>query len=117
MNWLNVDNELILDIANPIMDNLMEGSTEIDWEKHIRNFDDQLKKIIPKKQFESHCNHYQSTVGFFAQRELVGIYKKSSDVRLFWRQWHISSDDEFVAFLHLKVKDHKEVIVINYSVS
>lgn len=36
----------ILAVADPIMDNLMEGSTAIDHEKHTRDFTDRMKRIV-----------------------------------------------------------------------
>ena len=38
----------ILRIANPIMDNLMDASTAIDHERHIRDFSDRMKAIVTK---------------------------------------------------------------------
>jgi hypothetical protein len=38
----------IFALADPIMDNLMEASTAIDHERHIRDFSDRLKSIVTK---------------------------------------------------------------------
>ena len=35
----------ILAVADPIMDNLMEGSTAIDHEQHTRDFTDRMKSL------------------------------------------------------------------------
>ncbi len=48
----------ILAVADPIMDNLMEGSTEINHEKHTRDFTDRMKRIVTKEYFETVCRHY-----------------------------------------------------------
>ena len=45
MDFEKMSESEILDIANPIMDNLMEASTRIDHERHIRDFTDRMKKI------------------------------------------------------------------------
>lgn len=39
----------ILAVADPIMDNLMKGSTAIDHEKHTRDFTDRMKCIVTKE--------------------------------------------------------------------
>lgn len=36
----------ILSIANPIMDSLMDASTAIDYERHIKDFTDRLKSVL-----------------------------------------------------------------------
>ena len=37
INWLEMSNEDIMAIVNPIMDNLMQASTNIDHENHVQN--------------------------------------------------------------------------------
>ena len=48
MNWLNMTDDEIMGIANPIMDNLMQTSTDNDHEKHVRDFCEHLKSIVTK---------------------------------------------------------------------
>ena len=45
----------ILSIANPIMDNLMEASTAINYERHIRDFTARLKSVLSKERLEWIC--------------------------------------------------------------
>jgi hypothetical protein len=40
MTLENMSDDDILRVANPIMDNLMDASTVIDHERHIRDFSD-----------------------------------------------------------------------------
>lgn len=116
MNWLELTDDEIMTIVNPIMDNLMQASTDIDHEKHIRDFSDNMKKIVTKENFEQQCNQYQRHLGNFTAREFVGIFKKKQDVRVFWRQWYSKSEDEFVAFIHLVYKGDRYQVV-NASIS
>ena len=107
INWLEMSNEDIMAIVNPIMDNLMQASTNIDHKKHVRDFSDRLKSIVTEENLKEQCRVYQEKLGFFAQRELVGIFRKKNDVRVFWRQWYTKSDDEFVAYIALHEKNNK----------
>ncbi|MES9831880.1 MAG: hypothetical protein ABW139_06510 [Candidatus Thiodiazotropha sp. DIVDIV] len=116
MNWLKMSDAEIMNIANPIMDNLMQASTDIDHERHVRDFSAKLKNTVTKENLEAQCEKYQSEVGVFSKREFVAIYRKSTDVRVFWRQWYSKSTDEFVAFLHL-VENEGKMEVVNVSVS
>lgn len=61
----------ILAVAGPIMDNLMEGSTTIDHDKHTRDFTDRMKRIVTKEYLETVCRTYQAERGYFAKRECV----------------------------------------------
>lgn len=116
MNWLEMSDEEIMNIASPIMNNLMEASTDIDHERHVKDFSDKLKRVVTKENLEEQCQKYQSELGTFSKREFVAIFRKSTDARIFWRQWYTKSEDEFVAFLHLTEKNGK-VEVVNVSVS
>jgi len=108
--------EEIMKIVAPIMDNLMDASTEIDHEKHIRDFSQNMKKIVTEENLQQQCLQYQNELGFFGKRELIGIVKKSSDVRVFWKQWYTQSEDEFLAFVHI-MENNGKLEVVNASVS
>lgn len=116
MNWLTMTDEEIMRIASPIMDNLMQASTDKDHQKHIKDFSENMKKIVTKENFLTQCEEYQLQLGLFTKRELVGVFKKQKDVRIFWKQWYSKSSDEYLAFLHLIKRDDK-IEVINASVS
>lgn len=116
MNWLEMSDDEIMQIAEPIMDNLMQASTDIDHEKHVRDFSDRMKKIVTKENLEQQCREYQADLGFFSQRDLVGIFRKQCDVRVFWKQWFTKSNDEYLAFVHLVDRDGR-IEVVNASVS
>jgi len=116
MNWLKLSDGEIMELVTPIMDNLMDGSTEIDHAKHVQDFSDNMKSIVTKDELKKQCKSYQETLGFFTKRELVGIFKKKGDVRVFWKQWYSKSDDEFLAFVHI-VQRKRKLEVVNASVS
>lgn len=116
MNWLNMTDDEVMDIAKPIMDNLMQASTDIDHEKHVKDFSEHLKSIVTKENLQKQCKEYQEELGFFSKRELVGIFKKANDVRVFWKQWYTKSTDEYVAFIHL-INNNGNIEVVNVSVS
>ena len=76
----------ILAVVDPIMDNLMDASTSIDNERHVRDFTDRAKSVLPKELLQSICKEYQSTKGFFAKREFVGAFRRPDSIAVVWRQ-------------------------------
>ena len=100
----------ILAVANPIMDNLMEGSTEINHEKHTRDFTDRMKRIVSKEYLEKVCKRYQAEWGFFGKREFVAIFRRPSSVAVIWKQWCTKQEGEFVAELVLVEQDSKYLV-------
>ena len=91
----------ILAIADPIMDNLMEGSTEIDHEKHTRDFTDRMKRIVTKEYLEAVCRQYQAERGYFTRREFVTVFRRPLSVVIVWKQWFTKQAGEYVAELVL----------------
>lgn len=92
-----LSDEAILDGVTPIMDNLMEGSALIDHAMHTRDFTDRLKGQISPERLEALCRDYQSRIGLFGKREVIGLFRREQSVAVVWRQWASRSDDEFVA--------------------
>lgn len=116
MNWLEMSESEILAIANPIMDNLMQASTDIDHERHVRDFTEQLKAIVTKDNLEAQCKEYQAKLGYFSEREFVAVFRKETDAVIFWKQKYTKSNGEHIAFLRLIGIDGK-ILVQNVSVT
>lgn len=91
----------ILGLVNPIMDNLMQGSTEIDHQKHTRDFTDRLKNIVTADYLASVCKCYQAEWGYFLNREFVAIFRRPDSIGVIWKQWCTQKEGEFVAELVL----------------
>jgi len=97
MKLLQRSDEEILEVADPIMDNLMEASTNIDHERHVRDFTERLKSLVTKDYLEKVCRQYQAENGFFSKREYVAIFRRPQSVAIVWKQSFSKSQGEFVA--------------------
>lgn len=97
MNFENMSDEDILKIADPIMDNLMDASTEINYEKHVRDFTDRMKAIVTKEHLEKVCKQYQSEKGFFTERDVIAVFKRPDSAAIIWRQNFSVAKGDFVA--------------------
>ena len=53
----------ILAVVEPIMDNLMDASTAIDYERHVRDFTERARSVLPVSIFETVCRQYQAGKG------------------------------------------------------
>jgi hypothetical protein len=110
MELANKSDKEILKIANPIMDNLMEASTEINHEKHTRDFTDRMKNIVTKDYLDKVCKRYQAEWGYFSKREFVAVFRRPASVAIVWKQWCTKRDGEFVAELVLVEKDSRYLV-------
>ena len=97
----------ILGIANPIMDNLMDASTAIDHEQHVRDFSERMKALVTKEHLQKVCEKYQREKGYFSRREPVAVFKRPGGAAIIWKQWFTKAPGEFVAEMLLVEKDGK----------
>ena len=100
----------IMSIANPIMDNLMEASTAIDYERHIKDFTERLKSALSKERLEWICQDYQSKKGFFAKREFVAAFRRPESVAIVWQQTFTQQQGDFVAEMVLIQQDGRYLV-------
>ena len=110
MDLSNKSDEEIRSIATPIMDNLMEGSTEINWEKHTRDHTERTKKILTKEELERQCKDYQSKFGTFTDREYLGVTKHQDYVNVIWKQKMSKSSNEYTAILSLVQEGNRYLV-------
>ena len=110
MNFEEMTDQEILEIATPLMDNLMDASTSIDHERHVRDFTDRLKAIVTKEHLETVCDRYQKKMGLFSKREVVAVFKRPNSAAIIWKQWFTKANGEFVAEMVLVHKDGKFLV-------
>jgi hypothetical protein len=110
MTLENMSDDDILRIANPIMDNLMDASTVIDHERHIRDFSDRMKAIVTKDYLHKVCEKYQREKGYFSRREPVAVFRRPGAVAIVWKQWFTKAPGEFVAEMVLIEQDGRFLV-------
>jgi hypothetical protein len=110
MTLENMSDDDILRVANPIMDNLMDASTVIDHERHIRDFSDRMKAIVTKEYLHKVCEKYQREKGYFSRREPVAVFRRPGAVAIVWKQWFTKAPGEFVAEMVLIEQDGRFLV-------
>ena len=98
------------DIANPIMDNLMNASTQIDHVRHVRDFTERLKAIVTPDYFQCVCQQYQVEKGFFTTRAPVAVFRRPDSAALVWKQSFTKAPGEFVAEMVLVHRDNRYLV-------
>lgn len=110
MNFLKMSKKEILDIATPIMDNLMQASTNIDHAKHVQDFTDRAKAIVTKEHLERVCSIYQSEKGSWLNREPVAVFKRPESAAIIWKQFCSKAKGEYVAEIVLMYKNGRFLV-------
>ncbi|MBU2893721.1 hypothetical protein KO495_10350 [Colwellia sp. D2M02] len=100
----------VLEIATPIMDNLMQASTDIDHAKHVKDFTDRAKAIVTKEHLEWVCKKYQSEKGIFGKREPIAVLRRPGSAAIIWKQYFSEVEGEYVAEIVLTYVDGKFLV-------
>lgn len=110
MDFMEMSEKEILDIATPIMNNLMKASTDIDHTKHVQDFTDRAKSIVTKEHLERVCKKYQSEKGTWLQREPVAVLRRPESAAIIWKQSCSKVKGEYVAEIVLIHQDGKFLV-------
>jgi len=110
MNFEEMSEKEILEIANPIMDNLMQASTEIDHERHVRDFTDRLKEIVTEEHLEKVCKRYQSELGAWLHRDILAVFRRPDSAIVVWKQYCSKAKGEYKAEIILVFKDNRYLV-------
>ena len=110
MELLSKSDKEILESVSLLMDNLMDGSTEIDHAKHTRDFSSRIINHISPKKLQEICSDYQSRWGTFQNREFVALFRRADSVAVVWKQYVSKIPDEFVAEAVFKEENGKLVV-------
>ena len=110
MELIHKSDEEILKVASPIMDNLMEAASDIDHERHVRDFTERLKSLVTKEYLEKVCRQYQAEKGFFSKRECIAIFRRPESVAIVWKQWFTKQQGEFVAEMVLVEQNSRYLV-------
>lgn len=97
MNFEEMSEDEILHLANPIMDNLMDASTKIDHERHVKDFTERMRNIVTKEYLQKVCEKYQAEKGFFSDRQTIAVFKRPNSAVIIWKQSFTKAQGEFVA--------------------
>lgn len=110
MNFQVMAEKDILEIASPMMDNLMQASTDIDHAKHVQDFTQRAKSIVTPEHLESVCKKYQIEKGTWLNREPIAVFRRPTSAAIIWKQYCSKAEGEYVAEIVLVHQDGKFLI-------
>ena len=110
MNFEEMSEEKIIEIANSMMDNLMDASTSIDHERHVRDFTERLKSIVTKEHLNNVCKRYQKEKGFFAERNLIAVLRRPDSAMVTWKQKFTKVSGEYLAEMIIVHRNGKYLV-------
>ena len=106
MNFSQKTDKEILSIANPIMDNVIEGSNESNYEKFSKDFSNIMNDAVPEEEFRRQLIEFHPKFGDIKKnREFIHCIRRNSGVTVLWTGYYEISKGEHLSLLTLDEED------------
>ena len=104
MSCLELDDDACRKIAEPMMDDTLDGIARCDYVHHTRHFSVALKSALTSDAFLADCESRRADWGTPGPRELVCIFRKPKSFTLVWDQGFERADGQIMAALTIALK-------------
>ena len=101
MQFFEKDEEDIVNIANPILDNLVEGSNEMDYEKISKHFSKEMLEEVNESNLKKQWKTNQILTSLSTRREYLGCLYRGRFVTVLWKQLSFKVQGDHLAVLVL----------------
>ncbi len=103
-------NESVSNIAEPLLDNILEAFAENDYEKYSKDFDATLKESISEKKFFEVDEHFEGALGNYLSREYLGHLVKGKMSVVLWKARYDRSEDDVLIKLVVSKREDKYLV-------
>lgn len=104
MSCLELDDDACRKIAEPMMDDALDGIARRDYARHARHFSVALKSAQTPEAFVAACEKRHTEWGELGPRELVCIFRKPKSFTLVWSQSAERVEGQVMATLTVALK-------------
>ena len=94
MNFLEMDDEGILSIVDPIMDNCLKGSNENNHAKHVKDLTERMRNMVTPENLKMQLS--LEPRAFFTNRKFVHLFRRQSSIRVVLKRYISKTDDELM---------------------
>jgi len=106
MKFTDMSDQEILEIAEPIMFNLIEGSNELNYEKFSRDFSDQMSNAVTEEELSRQMKETRPVTGLVEQRRIfIRCIRRDTGVTVLWVGFYEKKEGEVLAQLSLNGED------------
>ena len=110
-DFIGQDNREVQAVADPILDGVLEGLQEGDYDLYSKNFDDTLKDVISKKKFLQTKSDILKSIGAYKSRSYLGYLKKGKTTVILWKgRFAKSADDVLIKLVLSRRGDQTKIL-------
>ena len=107
MQFFEKDEEDIVNIADPIWDNLVEGSNEMNYEKISKHFSKRMLEDVDEINLAKQWETNQILTSLSTRREYLGCLYRGRFVTVLWKQLSFKVQGDHLAKLVLGTENGK----------
>ncbi|WDE06301.1 hypothetical protein SG34_005085 [Thalassomonas viridans] len=111
MNILKQSDEEILKIANPILDTILQGINEKNWQLFSTHFAESMKTDEARKNITEQWANPELPQQFSLEREFLAVLRQKDCVLVLWKNQSNDIEGECLEMLYLQSQG-EEVKVI-----
>ena len=97
-------------IAEPILNNILEGLKLNDYAKYSEDFDEILKESISEKKFIETGRQIEDSIGNCGLREYLGFFTKGKMTVILWKARFDKSEDDVLIKLVVSKREDKYLV-------
>ena len=110
-DFIGQDNPQVQAVADPILDGILQGFKEGDYDLYSQYFDDTLKDVISKKKFLQTRNSILKSIGEYQSRSYLGFLQKGKTTVVLWKgRFAKSADDVLIKLVLSRRGDQTKVL-------
>lgn len=104
MSCMDLDDQAVLNVIEPMMDDVLSGVSNRDYTRHTQHFSVDLKSTVSSDQFLAQCDKWETLWGRPSQRDVVTIFRKEKSFSVVWHQHYDKTEDQVLAVATIAVK-------------
>jgi len=104
MSCIELDDQAVLNVIEPMMDDIMSGIINRDYAQHSSHFSVDLKSCTNNDTFKAQCDQWDKQWGRPGQRERVTIFRKEKSFTVLWHQLYDKTEDQVLAVTTVALK-------------
>ncbi len=105
----NTDEE-VKNIAEPILDNVMNGFANDDYLQYSKDFDAALRKTITSERFQEIRGDILKWIGSYLYREYLGFINREAITIVFWKGVFEKTQDEILIKMVVSERNGKYLV-------
>jgi hypothetical protein len=104
------DKDEVRKITEPILDNILEGFSENDYQMYCRDFDDTLKEAVSEKKFIDTDSQIEHSIGNCVSREYLGFLNKGRMTVVLWKGRFDKAEDDVLIKLVVSKRNGRYLV-------